>query len=264
MDLLMDKKDFQMLSTEFRRIASRLLKTDQDDGLNNVKRFLMFIESNPLIWSFIVEHNTFDFDIETEVQTREIHDGYPIQPDKSFEISFIYQLLKYCAEHCKDYLSICRFYGSSNKFQDMVDTFNNRVVSLLIGHIEVYLKGVWLGMGDNEKIHINVNGGQVAIAQGQGTVNATQNNHYGQTHELKELAKTFCKLLESVDLDKDEKEDTKEIVEIAVAEIVSEKPKRSLIRHAIEKVEYAGKLGTGLNGLNNVGQQLIEQFRHFI
>jgi len=260
----MDKKEFQILSTEFRRIASRLLKTDRDDGLNNLKRFISFIESNPIIMSFIEEHNTFTFDIEKEIQDREMHESYLIQPEKNYEISFIYQLLKYCSVNRSDYISICYFYGSSRKFQDMVDSFNDRVVSMLIGHIEVYLKGVWLGMGDNEKIHINVNGGQVAIAQGQGTVNATQNNHYGQTHELKKLVETFYKLLETVDLDQEVKEDTKEIIEVAIAEIVSDKPKRSLIRHAIEKVEYAGKLGTGLNGLNNVGQQLIEHFRHFI
>lgn len=260
----MDKKEFQILSTEFRRIASRLLKTNRDDGLNNLKRFIFFIDSNPIIKSFIEDHSTFTFNIEKEIQDREIHESYLIHPEKNYEVSFIYQLLKFCSENHSDYISVCYFYGSSRKFQDMVDAFNDRVVSLLIGHIEVYLKGVWLGMGDNEKIHINVNGGQVAIAQGQGTVNATQNNHYGQTHELKELAETFYKLLETVDLDKEEREDTKEIVEIAVAEIVSDKPKLSLIRHAIEKVEYAGKLGTGLNGLNNVGQQLVEHFRHFI
>lgn len=260
----MDKKEFQMLSTEFRRIASRLLKTDRDDGINNLKRFIYFIENNPIIKSFIDEHNTFTFDIEKEIKEREMHEAYIIQPEKNYEISFIYQLLKFCSENHNDYIAICYFYGSGKRFQDMVDAFNDRVVSLLIGHIEVYLKGVWLDMGDNQKIHINVNGGQVAIAQGQGTVNATQNIHYGQAQELKELTETFYRLLEKIEIDKDEKEDTKEIVEVAVAEIVAEKPKRSLIKHAIEKIEYAGKLGTGLNGLNIVVQKLLEHFKHFL
>lgn len=253
-----------MVSTEFRRIASRLLKTDRDDGINNLKRFISFIDNSPIIKSFIDEHNTLTFDIEQEIKKREMHESYFIHPEKNYEISFIYQLLKFCSENHNDYISICYFYGTSRKFQDMVDAFNDRVVSLLVGHIEVYLKGVWLDMGENEKIHINVTGGQVAIAQGKGTVNATQNNHYAQTHELKEIAESFYRLLEKVELNKDDKEDTKEIVEIAVAEVVSKKPKRSLIKYAIEKVEYAGKLGTGLNGLNNVVQQLVEQFEQFI
>jgi len=264
MELLMDKKEFQIMSAEFRRVASRLLKTDFHDGLDNLKRFLYCIENNLLIWEFIQEHNTLSFDIEQAIKERETYEAYPIQPDKNYEVSFIYQLLKYCSEHCRDYLSICYWYGSSSKYQDMVDTFNNRVVSLLVGHIEVYLKGVWLGMGDDGKININVNGGQVAIAQGQGTVNATQNNHYGQAQNLKELAEEFYKLIEALDMDKEDKEDTREIIEVAVAEVVSEKPKRSLVKHAIEKVEYAGKLGMGLNGLNTVGHQLVSLFQQYL
>lgn len=264
MELLMDKKEFQIMSSEFRRVASRLLKTNVDDGLDNLKRFLNCIESNPIIWEFIEEHNTVTFDIEKAIQEREMHESYHIEPDKNYEISFIYQLLKYCTEHCDKYLSICYWYGSGRKFQDMVDSFNDRVVHLFVSHIEVYLKGVWLGMGDDEKINISVNGGQVAIAQGQGTVNATQNNYNGQAQNIKELAEEFFKLIEALDMDKEEKEDTKEIIEVAVAEVVSEKPKRSLVKHAIEKIEYAGKLGMGLNGLNTVGHQLVGLFQQFL
>lgn len=39
MELLMDKKEFQIMSSEFRRVASRLLKTNVDDGLDNLKDF---------------------------------------------------------------------------------------------------------------------------------------------------------------------------------------------------------------------------------
>lgn len=264
MELLMDKKEFQIMSTEFRRVASRLLKTNVDDGLDNLKRFLSCIESNPIIWAFIEKHNTLTFDIAKIVQEREIHESYKIEPNKNYEISFIYQLLKYCAEECNDYISICYWYGSSRKFQDMVDSFNDRVVHLFISHIEVYLKGVWLDMAEEGKININVNGGQVAIAQGKGTVNATQNNYTGHTQGIKELAEEFFKLIESLEMNNEEKEDTKEIIEVAVAEIASDKPKRSIVKHAIEKIEYAGKLGTGLNGLNTVGTQLVSIFQQFL
>lgn len=252
------------MSAEFRRIASRLLKTNMDDGMSNLRRFLGFIETNPLIWEFIETHNTKIFDMEKITKERTMREGYPIEPDKEYEISFIYQLLKYCSQHCNEYITICYWYGSSRKFQDMVDSFNDRVVHLLVSHIEVYLKGVWLDMGDDGRINISVTGGQVAIAQGQGTVNATQNNHYAEAQNLKELAEDFYKLIEALDIDKEDKEDTKEIIEVAVAEVISEKPKRSLVKHAIEKIEYAGKLGTGVDGLNTVGQQLVSMFQTFL
>ncbi|MCK1997509.1 hypothetical protein MPH47_09795 [Psychrobacillus psychrodurans] len=264
MELILDKKEFQLISAEFRRIASRLLKTNMNDGINNLKRFIFFIENNPLINNFIQEHNTLTFDIEKEIQNREMYEGYLIQPDKKYEISFIYQLLKHCSDNCSEYISICYFYGSSRNFQDMVDAFNDRVVSMLVGHIEVFLKGIWLDMADNDKFHINVNGGQVSIAQGQGTVNATQNNYFGEIQALKELAEKFNILIDQVDIDKETLADTREIVEIALAEVISDSPKRSILKHAIEKIEYVGKLGTGLNGLNNVTHSLIEQLSKFI
>lgn len=264
MEILMDKKEFQLVSTEFRRIASRLLKTDFNDGIENLKRFLSYIENTPLIWNFIQENNTITFEIEKEINERGMREGYNIPLEKSHEIAFVYQLLKYCAENCRDYWSICSFYGNGSKYQDHVDSFNSRVVHSFVSHIEVYLRGKWIDMGDKGEFQITVNGGQVAIAQGQATVNATQNNNYGQIQNLKSLAEEFYKLIEALDIEQEAKEDTKEIVEVAVAEIESDKPKRSLIKHAIEKIEYAGKIGTGLNGLNTVGQQIIEHLKHFL
>lgn len=264
MEISMDKKEFQLVSVEFRRLASRLLKTDFEDALDNLKRFLSYIENTPLIWEFIQEHNTTTFDIEKEIKERNMYEGYNIPLEKSQEIAYIYQLLKYCAENCRDYWSICAYYSNGRKYQDHVDAFNNRVVSAFVSHIEVYLRGKWIEMGDKDEIQITVNGGQVAIAQGQGTVHATQNNNYGQVQDLKALAEEFYKLIESLDIDQEAKEDTKEIVEVAVAEVVSDKPKRSIIKHAIEKIEYAGKIGAGLNGLNTVATQIIEHLQKFL
>lgn len=52
---------------------------------------------------------------------------------------------------------------------------------------------------------------------------------------------------------KEDKEDTKEIIEVVkdYIRIVE----TLMVKHAIKKIEHAGKLGT-LNGLNNVGQEM--------
>lgn len=59
----------------------------------------------------------------------------------------------------------------------MVDSISDWVVHFLVSHIESYLMRVWLDMVDDGKINISLNGGQVTIAQGQGTGNATQKNY---------------------------------------------------------------------------------------
>jgi hypothetical protein len=264
MEILLDKKEFQKISTEFRRVSSRLLRTRHEDGINNLKRFLSYIENTPLIWEFIQQNNIVTFDIENEVNNRDFGEGYNIPLDKSEEIAYVYQLLKYCAENCSDYWSICSYYSPGKTYQDHVDAFNDRVVHPFISHIEVYLRERWIEMGEEGKIQINVHGGQVAIAQDHGTVNATQHNHYGQIANLQVLVEQFKELIDSLNIGEEEKQDTKEILDIAVLEVKSDKPRRSLLKHAIEKIEYMGKLGTGLNGLSTVSQKLIDLFNQYL
>ena len=258
MEITIDKREFQKISLEFRRLSSRLLRTNFDDGMDNLKRFLNFIENKPLIFDFILENNIEKYNIKDEISKRKLSRGYNIPINKSEEIAYVYQLLKYCTENCRDYLSICMGYSSSRMLQDHIDSFNNRVVNAFISHIEVYLKERLIDMGETGKLNVIVNGGQVAIANDNSTVNATQNNNYNQTENLNGLIEELIKLINSLDLNSEEKEETKEIITAAMEEVESDKPKKSIIKYAIEKIEYVGKLGVGITGLFTTSQKIIE------
>ncbi|MGX5623674.1 hypothetical protein [Bacillus cereus] len=262
--VLMSKKEIQKISIEFRKIASRLLTTTFADGMGNLKRFLYYVNNTPLIKFFIQENNIKKFDIVNEIQNRELFNGYVLPFDKSEEISYIYQLLMYTTENYIDLYSLCGHYTSSNSYQDDLDSFNQRVTNPLVSHIEGYLKERLIDLEDNEQFKIIVNGGQVAIAKDNSTINAAQTNNLGNTQDLTNLIAEFKTLLITLKIDDEIKEDTIDLINVAVEETQSEKPKRGIIKTAIQKVEEISKLGTGVIALTSVGEKLVASLKTFI
>ncbi len=108
--VLMNKKEIQKVSIEFRKIASRLLTTTFADGMGNLKRFLYYVNSTPLIKFFIQENNVKQFNIIKDIEQREMFQGYELPLEKSEEISYIYQLLIYTTENFPDLYTLCGHY----------------------------------------------------------------------------------------------------------------------------------------------------------
>lgn len=264
MEITIDKKEFQKISAAFRRYASRLLRTSASDGLDNLKRFLNVIEETPLIWDFIEENNNKKFDIENEVKSREFMAGYDIPINPSEEIAYVYQLLRYCADKCDDYWRICIHYSSSNKFQDHIDAFNNRVVHPFISHIEGYLRERWIDLGEEGKIQITVNGGQVAIAQDNSTINATQNNNYGETENLIKYIEEYKKTLKELQIDDEVKEETIELLDAATDEAKADKPKKAIIKTTISKINEVAKFGANVASIVKLSDQIIDLLSTYI
>ncbi|MEH7221367.1 hypothetical protein V7107_29330, partial [Bacillus toyonensis] len=60
--------DYKKLSLNFRRVASRFLKTNYSEADDNLERFLLFIEESPVIFKFIQENNTVNYDIKDVIK----------------------------------------------------------------------------------------------------------------------------------------------------------------------------------------------------
>lgn len=63
MDYHVSRAEIKKLSREFRVIAGQLLKTAHEDGINNLKRFIKFIETNPLLYDFIIKNQNRKYEI---------------------------------------------------------------------------------------------------------------------------------------------------------------------------------------------------------
>jgi hypothetical protein len=264
MEITIDKKELQKIGFKFRNIASRLLKTNYQDGMENLQRFLDYIDNVTIIENYIKKNNIKKFDIETDINKREYREGYKLPINPSDEIAYIYQLLKYCNENCSEYIEICSGYSKGN-FQQWVDEFNSRVVLPFVNHINNYLEEVAIDMNLNENdkttITIHNESGQVNLSQDESTINAVQNNQINK--EIEKVFSKYKKLIEEIEIPSEEKEDTIELVDIAVDETKKDKPKKSLIKVATEKINETIKFGNATLGFVKVSEKLIDMFSKF-
>lgn len=181
MDYQVTRAEIKKLSRAFRVMASQLLRTESQDGINNLRRFIKFIESNPLLYDFIIKNQVKEYDIPSLINgLSSTCNRYIIPDSKEDEISHTYQLLKFGLENFSDYfhfpVSIGGYNGS--KLQTKVDDFNKTVVLSFVNQIEGYLNDLLIDLGDDDQstVHIqigNLYGG--IMSQDNST---TQNNDF--------------------------------------------------------------------------------------
>ncbi|WP_346025931.1 hypothetical protein [Clostridium nitritogenes] len=266
----MDKKSFEKENIRFRAYAGDLLKTNKRDFHNKVKIFFEFINESNLIKEFIDNNITTDYDIIEAIKTRSF--SYPasfiISSNKQEAISFSYQMLKFCAE-CKnerELLSVYIHYSGKSYYDEMVKAFNNHISKVLIDAISLYFQERRVDMKEDGNIVINVNGngGQVIYGSDNSQITANQNNNFDSKDDLNKLFEDLKKDLLSINIDKDEKEDLIEATELAIETSKSYKPKKTIIKTAINGLKGLIKLsGLSVTFINNTNS-LIEGFNKII
>lgn len=263
------EQEFQKLSLNFRRVASRFLNTKFDDYQDSLKRFLIFIEDSPTISEFIQENNTKTFDIEKVIEARGYHDRFKLPIRESDEIAFVYQMLRFISDNERDIIGLTFGYSSSNKIQAQVEEFNNHVVKPLVDHIVNYLGELKIDMGLDKKsstnYHIGDFRGQLNHAEGQGRVTANQTYNETKVEGLKEVVEKFVEELQKhEEIPDDEKEETVEFLEAAVQEAESEKPKKAIMNTAMGKVRGINEIASAGTTLFTLGTQLVDSLGGFI
>jgi hypothetical protein len=245
LDIIIDVKEFKLKSRQFRRVAGDLLNSqDTYEAMRLATRFIMYIDSEPILSDFIRKNNVKDFDMKEIIQAMEYHDKFDIPIRVNEEIAFIYQLLKYITENLDRYDIVSRAYAmnSDARFADMIREFNREVVKLLVNHITDYLEEKAIKMGIDEKPNAKVlvqgNVGQFNFTE-TGNIQANQQtNSQNSNEELLTIAKELIALLKEATIENtDDKEDAIDFVGEATNAIESgEQPKPSVIRRARESL----------------------------
>ncbi len=170
MEIQVDRKALRKLSGGFRYIASRLIRCEFVDSDANLKRFMAFIESNPVIRSLIDEEvAAVDVGKYPPLGRNDYNYRWNIPTDPSAEFVYVYSLLRLTNEgaHNFSYQIISHFYDrSSTKIQDSVDAFNKSVVLPFIQRIERHIQNLMTdaGMNDSDKVSVQVSDGSVYVA----------------------------------------------------------------------------------------------------
>ena len=105
----------------------------------------------------------------------------------------LYSTFKYILENNLNTINFGWFYANSSKYQDMAQSFGNRMVYPFISAIEEYIKDIATDMGydDNNKYEININssGVQVNLASDNSSIDAIQNNYLNKNEIDEEISK---------------------------------------------------------------------------
>lgn len=116
-------------------------------------------------------------------------------------------------------------------------------------------------MIDNKNVSFTVHGGQVNIASGNATINATQNNGVS-TNELDDIIKKITENLS--ELKKEEADEIIDIVEMAKEELAKPEPKVGRLRNCLTLIAPMFTIANGIPTLATNLQRLQEYISSYI
>lgn len=150
------KRELRMVCTDFRDYGSRLLTTNDNDGINDTKRLLNYIDSTNIIKEYIdkcIKNSKSELDMEKVRNNMEFRDKYPLPISRDDEVAFTYSLLTYGINKFGSYCAFAMhgYSSGSNLIQDYIDNFNDQVVRHFINNIVKYLENLSITAKDAEE-----------------------------------------------------------------------------------------------------------------
>lgn len=236
----LNRIELKKIIYDFNSISNRLIQADFNDYNGILSKFLNYINTTAIISDYINDCGicTQNLDEEFEEVIRSCGNCiFSLGDADDEEVRNVYAILTYIVEHDVEiHFGLAWGYSSSKKYQDKVKGFNERVVMVLIRHIERYLTKVGIDMGLDEKstYTITVHNGQVNVANDNATITAVNNSGVDGV--------TLASLIQNVraaaqELPSDDAEIVSDSLETIEAEAVSETPKKGLLRTAITGIK---------------------------
>lgn len=231
---MMNRIELKKVLNRYNSICNRLLQSDPDDYIKDLKRFITFLDSTDVIGEYIKLCGESELDMEGEFnQVLNSHGEFTFSTGDTDEeeVRNVYATFKYLSQNYDEVpLSLYYTYrNGSSHYSDMLKEFNSRFTMVLIRHIENYLKEVGIEMGLDENVTYNINGNMVNIANDNANINATQNNNGINADELKSLIAAMRENLEST-LSEEDKEEATECINTIEAELLSPQPNEAAVK----------------------------------
>lgn len=237
----LNKTDLRKIMYDFNLISNRLMQADYDDYSSILRKFLNFISSMEIIMDYVNDCGVCEFDLEKEFNEIENAFGdlrFTLGETSEEEVRNIFSYLTFVKENNIEIDKIARAYTNSNKYQDMVKGFNEKVVFVLIRHIDSYLTkiGIDMGFDENNTYNISVKNGQVNIANDNSSIKA-YNNISLDLNKLEKLIQNINTLSKKENLNEDDEDQLSCYTEMISEEIKSNEPRKSFIRTALNGIK---------------------------
>ena len=242
-----DKKQLKIISLEFRSIANRLINCHWQTGMDLLRKFITYIDTNEIIRDYVQSYVNPDDFKDYKYQTNTVYSS--MGDSKQEEISFTYQFLKYAVNNCKSDIYHGLAWGYAKEANDAVKEFCTRIILPFVNYIEDYLAeiGIQMGYDENTQFTINLTGGnpQLNIASGNSEIVATQNIGI-DTNQLKKIIDEIREVTNAEAFDNEELEQITDSLDAIKAELTSLQPKKGILRTAVK----------GLKAINGSAQFL--------
>ena len=221
----LNKTELRKIMYDFNLISNRLMQADYDDYSSILRKFLNFISSTEIIFDYVNDCGICEFDLEKEFNEIENAFGdlrFTLGETSEEEVRNIFAYLTFVKENNIEIDKIARGYTNSNKYQDMVKGFNEKVVFVLIRHIDSYLTkiGIDMGLDENNTYNISVKNGQVNIANDNSSIKA-YNNISLDLNKLEKLIQNINTLSKKENLNEDDEDQLNCYTEMISEEIKS-------------------------------------------
>lgn len=233
----MNRAELKKIIYDFNSISNRLLQVAFEDYNIVLLKFVDFLNNNEIIYEYINDCGKCDQDLENEF--KEVMGSYgqaifSLGHLDEEEVRNVYAILSYIVENkILIHYRVAMGYSSSRKYQDIIKGFNDRVVMVLIRHIERHLTkiGIDMGLDEKTKYNITVKSGQVNIANDNSTINA---NNTTNNIDIERLAGLIQSVKNNVNtLTKDDKEIIESSLEVIEEELKVSSPRKGLLKTAI-------------------------------
>jgi len=233
-----DKKQLKIISLEFRTIANRLINCHWQTGMDLLKKFITYIDTNEIIRDYIQSYVNPDDFKDYKYQTGIVYSS--MGDSKQEEISFTYQFLKYAVDNCKSDIYRSLAWGYAKEANDAVKEFCTRIILPFVNYIEGYLTeiGIQMGYDENTQFTINVTGGnpQLNIASGNSEIAATQNIGI-DVNQLEKIMDEIRGATNTEAFSNEELEQITDSLDAIKAELTSLQPKKGILRTALKGLQ---------------------------
>lgn len=236
----LNRIELKKIMYDYNSISNRLLQADFNDYIDVLSKFMAYIQENRLILDYVTGCGVSDQDIAEEFNQVSSSYGqaiFSLGNSEIEEVRNIFGILCYIVDNkIEIHYEIASAYSYSTKFQDRIRSFNDRVVMVLIRHIERYLTkiGIDMGMDDKNVYSITVTNGQVNIANDSSIINNTINHGFDIT-QLSVLIQAIKDETEFLS-DKD-RETVLSSLEVIEQELHTKRPRKSFINTAISGIK---------------------------
>lgn len=233
----LNRAELRKIIYDFNSISNRLMQADFQDYNVVLLKFIDFIKNNEIIYAYIKDCGECEQDLEKEFQEvggsygRAIFSLGHLDED---EVRNVFAILCHIVDkNIEMHHGIAMGYSSSRKYQDKTKGFNDRVVMVLIRHIERHLTKIGIDMGLDEKVtySITVESGQVNIANDNSIINATNTVNKIDIEKLDELIQIIRNNAGS--LSEDDEEVLTSSLEVIKEESNALSPRKGFLKTAI-------------------------------